>query len=178
MNLFSPLADSAAAERVDALLITPGLRHRADRFAGPGEPARLLVRPGGRRMGAAARRRRTVALRRRDRCSPSLARRLARHRSAPPPPGRVDRPDGHDPVAGGVLSGVASSPVNLGETGRKTDSALKTAASTAKTLSLSTICGYHPVCSCRGLFGRSQGGKSGYQGGNRGGKIAALELPN
>ena len=49
------------AEAVEMFAPPPRHSHRADRLVRPGQPARLLVRPGGRRMGAVAVRRRAVA---------------------------------------------------------------------------------------------------------------------
>src|ERR1700731_2825870 len=94
------LPSRRADSRTDRDIVDPArYAGRTDRLAGSNEPAGVLVRPAAGRMGAGACRRRQAAVCRRARGAPAAARRLARHRPAPPSSHRLDRSGNPDRMA-------------------------------------------------------------------------------
>ncbi len=104
VNLFAPLPDARAAEVVDTLLSRPGIRIERIVSLGQASPPGfwydqdegewVVLLAGAARLRFADE----------SRSPRSRSRRLPRHRAAPPPPRRLDRPGDADPLARNILS--------------------------------------------------------------------------
>jgi cupin 2 domain-containing protein len=168
VNLLSPLPDAEAAERVDTLLTRPGLRIERIVSRGQASPpgfwydqteAEWVVVLAG-----------TARLRFADETEVRV---LGPGDWVDIAPHRRHRVDWTDPAVPTVWLAVFSRairpPVNRGEQGEKLIPARKTVSATAKNLSQSATCERPSARSSREAFCRLQGGKTGEQGGNRGG---------